>query len=641
MAGAGTGAAATWAGQGLPARSGFAALVVSPAAFASFGSDPQRVAEVDSAAGAGLLDAAPAAAGGLDVAFAVLLAAGAFGLGAWWRGRRVRSSADSPELVANEQDVQNAPITEPDSTVADSSPESDPGASAEEILAGLALVHPTLQLRIDPRGRVLSMGGAESCVENAGRLGIEVGAPLQDTLPPASRGEFVDGLDELEALPEEVSVRTLDCEFETAEGPSTCEMHLVQRPGLGLYVFAHDVSARRREEGERGELEARLRQAFKMEALGQLAGGMAHDFNNILTVITGHSQLLRMQLEKDGVQHGDLAHVDRASAEAARLTRQLLDFARTKELHPEWLDLNELILRLRRLLDRLLRDDIALELQLCDSPWQVRADASSLEQVIVNLALNAAEAMRSNGCFRIETSNVELGPADIELDTELLPGRYVSLRCSDTGPGMSAEVQARAFEPFFTTKSLGRGTGLGLASVYGIVRQSGGRIRIESEEGEGTTFEICLPASEAPAPARELQPRGVGLEGRETLLLCEDDAGVRGVMREALVSAGYRLLVAETPAQASAIEAEFDDPLHLLITDVVMAGQTGGELAAVLRERRPGLAVLFVSGYSTEVVERYGILPPEDGLLAKPFTPRELLERVRARLDRAAATVRR
>ena len=173
------------------------------------------------------------------------------------------------------------------------------------------------------------------------------------------------------------------------------------------------------------------------------------------------------------------------------------------------------------------------------------------------------------------------------------------------------------------------------------MRQSGGRIRIESEEGEGTTFEICLPASEAPAPARELQPRGVGLEGRETLLLCEDDAGVRGVMREALVSAGYRLLVAETPAQASAIEAEFDDPLHLLITDVVMAGQTGGELAAVLRERRPGLAVLFVSGYSTEVVERYGILPPEDGLLAKPFTPRELLERVRARLDRAAATVRR
>ncbi len=578
----------------------------------------------------------PETGGGLEPALAFLVAAGAFALGAWWRGGRARRGAPVPEAGAAPS-PDDSPSESPGAGVT----ELDPAASAEEILTGLALVLPTLQLRIDPRGRVLAIGGAGSCVENAAQLGIAVGVPLQDRLPPASRGEFVDGLDELEAAPTEPGVRALDCDFEAEGGTSTYEVYLVQRPGLGLYVFAHDVSARRRVERERSELEARLRQAFKMEALGQLAGCMAHDFNNVLTVITGHSQLLRMQLEKDGVPHGDLAHIDRASGEAARLTRHLLDFARTKELHPEWLDLNELVLRLRRLLDRLLRDDIVLELELCEAPWQVRADASSLEQVIVNLALNAAEAMRSNGRFRIETSNVELGPADIELDAGLLPGRYVSLRCSDTGPGMSPEVQARAFEPFFTTKSLGRGTGLGLASVYGIVRQSGGRVRVESEEGSGTTFEICLPASEAPMPTRELQPRGAGLEGRETLLLCEDDAGVRGVMREALASAGYRLLVAETPEQASAIEEEFDDPLHLLITDVVMAGQTGGELAAVLRERRPGLAVLFVSGYSTEVVERYGILPPEDGLLAKPFTPRELLERVRARLDRAAALARR
>ena len=508
-------------------------------------------------------------------------------------------------------------------------------SASQEDLSALRRAYPGEQFRLDREGTILECAARFSA---NGKIEVEsfVGRSMRDLLSEKYRRGFEETLADVFAADAD---RTLEYELDAPGQAGLFEARLIPiREGVCM-LFARDITLQRKAEEEHAELENRMRQLLKMEALGQLAGGVAHDFNNILTVITGHSQLIREQVGSNEGVLSDLDQIDSAAQKASGLTRQLLAFSRKQILNPEWLDINAIITRMRRILDRLLRDDIELRIDLGTDLWRVHADVSSIEQVLINLAVNAAEAMRTGGSFSIETRNTHLSSEDLVETPHLPSGRYVRITISDTGHGMLPEVRQRAFEPFFTTKSLGRGTGLGLAGVYGIVQKSEGLIRLESECGVGTTFHIFLPATHVPLRELTLSPRSAGFTGRETILLCDDDPGVRLVMRDSLVASGYQVLVAEDPDAAMEIEGNYDDPLHLLVTDVVMAGISGGELSEILRERRPGLRVLYVSGYPHEVVEHHGSISEDDGYLPKPFTPRELVERVRKVLDRGSARI--
>lgn len=465
---------------------------------------------------------------------------------------------------------------------------------------------------------------------------VGIGRRFQSILASEYRGAFDDLLASADAANE---VETFHYELGDSGPARHFEGRLVPQSDGSFLLLSRDVTAQRLEKEERAELEKRLRQLLKVEALGQLAGGVAHDFNNILTVITGHAQLIRNQVDSDRAVLEDLSQIELATEGAATLTRQLLAFSRGQELESEWLEINPILERMQHMIDRLMRDDIELRLDLQEELWNIHGDEASLEQVFVNLALNAADAMKSGGTFTIRTRNVQLEEPDLEEAPDLDPGRFICVEISDTGEGMTAEVRQRAFEPFFTTKSLGRGTGLGLASVYGVVHKSGGFIRLESRVGRGTTFKIFLPATDERLRELELQAFQPSLRGRETILLCDDDPAVVRVMRGSLEQSGYQVLVAQDANETLDIEGNFDDPLHLLVTDVVMAGMSGGELTEILRERRPGLRVLFVSGYPNDVVEQHCTITEDDGYLPKPFTPRELLEHVRQVLDHGSARI--
>ncbi len=430
-------------------------------------------------------------------------------------------------------------------------------------------------------------------------------------------------------------VTSIDVEWKRKDGkivPVRLSGRAVTGPGgepAGFEMMVEDVTERR-------ALEEQLRQAQKMEAVGQLAGGVAHDFGNLITAIMGYSDLVLRQLAPGDPRRDDVLEIKRTAERAGTLTRQLLAYSRRQLLRPQVIDLSVLVGEMAGMLRRLIGEDVQLVTAVRDAA-PVKADPGQLEQVVMNLAVNARDAMPAGGRVTIETSAVELDAAAAQRHAGMAPGPYIMLAVTDSGAGMTAETQTHLFEPFFTTKSLGMGTGLGLATVYGIVKQSGGFISVYSEPGVGSTFKIYLPRVDESVPhpiAPPLAPQPA--RGTETVLLVEDEAAVRTPSRAFLRAQGYRVLEAANGDEAlRLLAAQEGQPIHLLVTDVVMPKMKGQELAERFLAQRPGTPVLFTSGYTHNSLGTDGTLAPGMFFLQKPFAPETLAQRVREILDGA------
>ena len=393
-------------------------------------------------------------------------------------------------------------------------------------------------------------------------------------------------------------------------------------------------------EAERSSLEAQLRQAQKMESIGQLAGGVAHDFNNLLSVIVSCAELSMDALPDEDPVRDDLAEIRRAANRGAQLTRQLLAFSRRQIMQPAVVDLSEIIGGMEPMLRRLIGEDITLVVRAGSLLRPVRVDPGQIEQAVMNLAVNARDAMPRGGRLSISTENVDVDPAASLRHRDLAPGPYVMVRATDTGCGMEPQVLERMFEPFFTTKERGKGTGLGLATVYGIVRQSGGDIHVTSRPGEGSVFEIYLPQAVGQRVERPVERIADSLStGTETVLVVEDEDPVRRAVERILAAAGYTVLTASSGGEALRVCARYTSHIHLLLTDVVMPGMGGKELVEQLQVDRPGVASLYMSGYTDDAIVRHGTLEPGTQFIGKPFSAAELTAKVRQVLDaqRAAA----
>jgi PAS domain S-box-containing protein len=403
---------------------------------------------------------------------------------------------------------------------------------------------------------------------------------------------------------------------------SGCAASSSDEPEEVLELIAEDITDRR-------QLEEQLRQAQKMDAVGRLAGGVAHDFNNLLMVINGYTEVLLEQLEKGSAMHQKVESIQQAADRAATLTRQLLAFSRKQFLELKVVDVNSVIEDMERLLRPLIGENIELVTRLSTEAGHTRADASQLEQVIMNLVVNAKDAMPQGGKLTLQSRDVTVRQKFRETRF-IQPGRYAVISVSDTGHGMDKETQSRIFEPFFTTKEKGKGTGLGLSTVYGIVKQSNGYVFAESEPGAGTTFYVYLPRAEESAeelsPAKSPQNEA---DGCETVLLVEDEESVRELVRLTLTARGYKVLEAENGECGLRIAEDFKEHIDILITDVVMPGIGGRELAKKLQALRPGISVLYLSGYTEDTVVTQGALGPDTAFLQKPFTLQNLAKKVR------------
>jgi two-component system cell cycle sensor histidine kinase/response regulator CckA len=403
---------------------------------------------------------------------------------------------------------------------------------------------------------------------------------------------------------------------------SGCAATTTDEPGEVLELIAEDITDRR-------QLEEQLRQAQKMDAVGRLAGGVAHDFNNLLMVINGYTEVLLEQLEKGSAMHQKVEFIQQAADRAATLTRQLLAFSRKQLLELKVVDVNTVISDMERLLRPLIGENIELVTRLSCDTGHTRADAGQLEQVIMNLVVNAKDSMPDGGKLTVQSSDVTVRQ-NFREHRFIQPGRYAVISVSDTGHGMDKETQSRVFEPFFTTKEKGKGTGLGLSTVYGIVKQSNGYVFVQSELGAGTTFYVYLPrvedSTEELTPAQSPQNEAGGCE---TVLLVEDEESVRELVRVTLTSRGYKVLEAENGERGFEIADSYKERIHMLITDVVMPGIGGRELAKKLLALRPGISVLYLSGYTEDAVVTQGALGPGTGFLQKPFTLQNLAKKVR------------
>jgi signal transduction histidine kinase/CheY-like chemotaxis protein len=416
----------------------------------------------------------------------------------------------------------------------------------------------------------------------------------------------------------------------------------LQRAHDGLEVRVQERTAEL--VGAQGALrksEEQLRQAQKMEAIGRLAGGVAHDFNNMLTAILGHSQLMRMRMSPEDRAYRDTEEIEKAAKRAGSLTRQLLAFSRQQVLEPKILDLNALIEDMDKMLRRLIGADVDLLTAPGSSLGRVKADPGQVEQVLLNLVVNARDAMPGGGKITIETANVDLDETYTRAHPGVRPGPYVLLAVSDTGCGIDPETRTRIFEPFFTTKEAGKGTGLGLSTVYGVVQQSEGHVDVHSDVGHGATFKIYLPRieqslSETAAPSRPAAAAGRGLE---TVLLVEDEDQVRSVVRLSLELFGYRVLESRDGREALDLLERADQPVDLVVTDVMMPRMTGPEFAQRAFRLNPDLKILFISGYTDKAIVHHGILSPGTAYLQKPFAPDVLGRKVREVLDGPQAEV--
>jgi signal transduction histidine kinase/ActR/RegA family two-component response regulator len=384
---------------------------------------------------------------------------------------------------------------------------------------------------------------------------------------------------------------------------------------------------------ERKQLEDQLRQSQKMEAVGQLAGGIAHDFNNLLTAITGYSTLGLRHIEENHRVTGYLEEIKKAGDRAANLTRQLLAFSRKQILQPIPLNLNDIVSDINKLLERLIGEDIELSVKLGSDLRRIKVDPGQIEQVLVNLAVNARDAMPRGGKLTIETTAVELSQEYADKHIGLQAGRYLVLTVSDNGTGMDEKTKERIFEPFFTTKEKDKGTGLGLSTVYGIVKQSGAHISVYSEMGYGTTFKIYLPEHDAPETTEPAALPIGNWGGSETVLLVEDEDAVRGLARQILEEEGYSVLEASRGEEALSLCAAYEQTIQLLLTDVVMPETSGKEVADRLRTLRPDIKVLFMSGYTDDAIVHHGVLDAKVQFIQKPFTPIALAKKVREVID--------
>lgn len=394
-----------------------------------------------------------------------------------------------------------------------------------------------------------------------------------------------------------------------------------------------------REVAERKLAEEQLRQAQKMEAVGKLAGGVAHDFNNLLTAINGHSDLAMRRLKLDDPLYDKLEKIKKAGERAAALTHQLLAFSRKQILQPKVLDLNQVVFEMNKMLQPLIGEDIDLLTKLKPDLGMVKADPGQLEQVLMNLSVNARDAMPRGGKLTIETTNVYLDEEYASRHLSIVPGWYVMLAVSDTGSGMDAQTQERIFDPFFTTKEVGKGTGLGLSTVYGIVKQSGGNIWVYSEVGRGTTFKVYLPCVNRCAEKPEFNiDRNQLSEGNETVLLVEDEEMVREMAKEILEESGYLVLEAKHGQEALLIAEQYRGHIHLMLSDVVMPQMSGRELAEQFAPLRRDMKVLYMSGYTDDAIVHHGVLDEGTAFIEKPFTPNALARKVRETLNTAVGT---
>ena len=480
-------------------------------------------------------------------------------------------------------------------------------------------------------GRIIEWNLAAEAFFGVSR-GVAIGRDYLATCVPEAERDQVRA--DFDRILEGESVRERETHVPSPDGTrrsflwNATRLRDAESQGASILIIGQDISELRR-------LETQLLLSQRMEGIGRLAGGIAHDFNNLLTAILGHAEMARTDAAPGDPALGNIAEITRAAQRAADLTRQLLAFARRQIIEPRIVDLNQLVLNVDRMLRRLLGEDVELVTVPQPGLWRVRIDPGQFEQVLVNLAVNARDAMPEGGRLVIETSNVVLDAEFARSHTTVQPGPHVLLAVSDTGVGMDPDVQAHIFEPFFTTKEVGKGTGLGLATCYGIVKQNRGSIWVHSEKGHGTTFRIYMPCAEAVEEQREPIETGtsVVVRGNETVLLVEDEIVVRDLAADALRRQGYQVVTAASGPEALDLVQQAVRPFDVLVTDIVMPQMSGQQLADVLLLRHPRLKVLFISGYSDLPRHHDGMLSPGLALLTKPFTPGQLVQRVRALLD--------
>ncbi len=467
-----------------------------------------------------------------------------------------------------------------------------------------------------------------------GQVEVVMGKKMGEVFPPPVREQFHEALMRLRK-----SRATVCLSFSLAspEGERNFDARLIPSLENQVLFIVRDITENRQAQMALRQIEEQLRQAHKMEAIGKLAGGVAHDFNNLLTAIAGYSDILLKRLPADSPLRHEVTEIKQAGERASQLTRQLLAFSRKQVLAPKLLDLNLVVENMNAMLRRLIGEHIELVTHVDQDPAWVKTDPGQIEQVILNLVVNARDAMPRGGKIVIETSRILLEKVDSHKRLEVPPGSYLFLSVTDSGCGMDLDTQAHLFEPYFTTKERGKGTGLGLSTVYGIVKQSGGGILVFSEPGQGTRFEVYLPLNGQEAELSEATGDPLVVpRGNETVLLVEDEEVIRRMVNAILLSSGYKVLQASRGREALQISREYQGLIHLLLTDVVMPEMSGYILAEELGELRPEIRVIFMSGYSDETIRQQGDWDPEAPFIHKPFTPEGLNHKIRQVLDESS-----